>query len=107
MVTTRTNLKQQVLQNLSEDEHYLRVKQAMGEDYSDHRYDKYELELDGILRYQGRMYILEGGELRKLILHEVHNTPYLGHPGITKMVADLRSLYFWPKHIKEGIEYVA
>lgn len=68
MVTTKTNSKQQVLQNLPKDEHYLRVKQALEKDSSDHRYDGYEIELEGILRYQGRMCIPQGGDLRKLIL---------------------------------------
>ncbi|XP_057816196.1 uncharacterized protein LOC131029649 [Cryptomeria japonica] len=66
----RSNLKQQVLQNLSEDEHYLKAKQALGVDPSDHRFDGYKVEPDGILRFQRRMYIPEGGDLRKLILHE-------------------------------------
>lgn len=54
-----------------------------------------------------RKYIPKGRNLKKLKMHKVYNTPYLEHSGVTKMVAKLRTLYFWPKLRKEVIEYVA
>jgi hypothetical protein len=31
-----------------------------------------------------------------MILHEIHNVPYAGNPGYQKIVARVKSHYFWP-----------
>jgi hypothetical protein len=53
------------------------------------------------------MYILDSRELKKLVLEEVHTTPYLGHPRVSKMITKLKTLYFWPRLKKDVVEYVA
>ena len=45
---------------------------------------------DGVLRYQGRLYVPDMGELRQNNLAEAHNSRYSIHPGVTKMYRDLR-----------------
>jgi hypothetical protein len=60
--------------------------------------DKIDLNLDinGILRFKNRLYILDSLELKLTILDEVHKKPYVGHPGYQKMVTTLRKLFYWP-----------
>ena len=40
---------------------------------------------DGLLRYQGRLCVLDVGELRQHILGESHNSRYSNHPGATNV----------------------
>jgi hypothetical protein len=41
------------------------------------------------------MYLMSQ-ELKLMILKEMHNVPYAGHPGYQKTVAAVKSHYFWP-----------
>jgi hypothetical protein len=42
-----------------------------------------------------------------MILKEMHNVPYVGHPGYHKLVAAVKSQYYWPCMNKEIVEYIA
>jgi hypothetical protein len=42
-----------------------------------------------------------------MILHEMHNVPYAGHPGYQKIVAAIKSHYFWLGMKKEIAQYIA
>ena len=42
-----------------------------------------------------------------MILKEMNNVPYVGHPGYQKTVAAVKSHYFWPGMKKEIVEYIA
>jgi hypothetical protein len=42
-----------------------------------------------------------------MILHEMHNVPYAGHPGYQKTMATVKSRYFWPGIKKEIVVYIA
>jgi hypothetical protein len=42
-----------------------------------------------------------------MILHEMHNGPYAGHPGYQKTVVVIKSHYFWLGMKREIIEYIA
>jgi hypothetical protein len=42
-----------------------------------------------------------------MILNEMHNVPYVGHPGYQKIVTTFKSHYFWPGMKKEITEYIA
>ena len=55
----------------------------------------YSLESDGLLQHFGPIYVPMSGDLCTLILLEAHRAPYFSHPGVKKMHADLRQLYFW------------
>jgi hypothetical protein len=41
------------------------------------------------------MYIPEDGDIRSIILKEAHRALYCAHPGVKKMYADMRKLFFW------------
>ena len=52
----------------------------------------YELEADGLLGYQVRMYILEEGDIRETILKESQIFVYCPHPGVNNMYTNMKEL---------------
>jgi hypothetical protein len=69
--------------------------------------EDYKLEADRILMYKNKIYVPNSQELRIMILKELHNVPYAGHPGYQKKVATIKSRNFWPGMKKEIAEYIA
>jgi hypothetical protein len=59
------------------------------------RYEGYSLDSDGLLRYNGRIYVPQNDEMINLILNEAHQAVYMAHPGLVKMKADPKPLLFW------------
>nr|GEZ38138.1 putative reverse transcriptase domain-containing protein [Tanacetum cinerariifolium] len=47
------------------------------------------------------------GDLRALIMHELHKSKYSIHPGLDKMYQDLKKLYWWPNIKAEITTYVS
>ena len=35
---------------------------------------------DGILQFNGKIYVLVESEIKKIVVQEMHNIPYAGHP---------------------------
>ncbi|WMV46409.1 hypothetical protein MTR67_039794 [Solanum verrucosum] len=62
---------------------------------------------DGVMRYQGRLYVPRVDELQERIMEEAHSSRYSIHTGSTKMYRDFREVYSW-NSMKKGIaEFVA
>ena len=59
------------------------------------------------LWFEDRVYVPNNAEIRKLILHEAHDSPYSIHPGNTKMYLDLKEHFWWTGMKKDIAEYVA
>jgi hypothetical protein len=70
-------------------------------------HDRYSLDNDGLLRFRGRIYVPPNDELRVLILSEAHRAVYMAHPGVTKMRADLKPLFFWKGMKADIVNFVA
>ena len=86
LVTLKVNLREHVLTQLPGDSWYLKVTSNLQSGRQlDPKYEGYSLETDGLLRYQGRMYIPENGDIRSIILKEAHLSLYCAHPGVKKM----------------------
>lgn len=66
------------------------------------KYEDYSLDNDGLLRFRGRLYVPPNEDIRQLILNEAHRAVYMAHPGVKKMSADLKPLFFW-KGMKKDI----
>ena len=49
-----------------------------------------------ILTYKNRIYIPNVADLRRVVMDEIHQTPYSGHLGYPKMIATARNQYFCP-----------
>ena len=45
------------------------------------------------------------GEIRNLVLKEMHNVPYARHLGYQKTIAAVRSQFFWPG-MKRDVDYI-
>ncbi len=54
---------------------------------------EFSISPDGILHCKGRLCIPDDAQLKEQILSEAHTTPYLVHPGTTKMYKDLREQF--------------
>jgi hypothetical protein len=53
------------------------------------------------------IYVPSSRELRKLVLKEMHDVPYAGHPGYQKTITTVRSQFFWPRMKKDVADYIA
>jgi hypothetical protein len=71
------------------------------------RYEGFTFDSDGLLRFRGQIYIPPNEELRMLILSEAHRAVYMAHPGVTKMRADLKPLFFWKGMKADTVNLVA
>jgi transposase InsO family protein len=59
---------------------------------------------DNLLRYMEKVWIPE--ELHARICKEVHDQPMVGHPGIAKTLALLKSRYYWPRMDRTVARYI-
>ncbi|GKA20940.1 putative reverse transcriptase domain-containing protein [Tanacetum coccineum] len=68
---------------------------------------KLEPRADGTLCLKNRSWIPCFGDLRALIMHELHKSKYSIHPGSDKIYQDLKKLYWWPNMKAEIATYVS
>jgi hypothetical protein len=57
--------------------------------------------------YRGRIYVTNSYKLKNMILREMHNVPYVGHPGYQKSIAVVQKQYYWPQMRKEVVDFIA
>jgi hypothetical protein len=57
--------------------------------------------------HKNRIYVPSSGELRNLVLKEMHDVPYAGHPGYQKIITAVRSQFFWLIMKKDVVDYIA
>ena len=65
------------------------------------------MEEDGILTFKGRIYIPDVADLRRVVMDEIHQAPYSGHPGYQKTIATARKQYFCPGMKKDIVVYIS
>ena len=107
MVVINIRLRDQVLQHLRQDEFYGEISHTLLRDSQDPRYRDFRTKEDGLLSYGGRMYIPKAPEIWRMIFKKFHSTPHSEHPEVTKMMADIKPLYFWKGMKREILDYVA
>ena len=107
MTKVKFQLRDQILQYLEHNNFYAEISMTLIRDPQDPKYSNVNLEEDGLLRYRHRIYVPNHPELQRLILEEYHLAPYLGHLGVTKMLSNIKPLYFWKGMKREIIEFVA
>ena len=44
--------------------------------------------------HRDRVYVLDVGDIRKMVMKETHDVPYAGHLGYQKTVAAVRKQYY-------------
>jgi hypothetical protein len=67
----------------------------------------YKLETDETLLYKKKIYAPNFHDLKLMILNEIHNVPYDGHPGYQKTMAAVNSHYFCLGMKNEITKYIA
>ena len=60
---------------------YELVKDKLQQQSLEKRYEGYKLEEDGIITYKGIIYIPKVVYLRRVVMDNIHQAPYSGHPG--------------------------
>jgi hypothetical protein len=46
--------------------------------------------------YKRKIYVPNLGEIKNIVLREMHNVPYVGHPRYQKTIVALRTQYLCP-----------
>ena len=103
----QSDLRQQIVNQAAGDELYEQVKDKLQQQSLEKRYEGYKLEEDGLLTYKGRIYIPDVADLRRVVMDEIHQAPYSGHPGYQKTIATARKQYFWPGMKRDMAEYIS
>jgi hypothetical protein len=57
--------------------------------------------------YRGRIYLPNFNELKNMILREMRNVPYVGHPGYHKTIAVIKSQHYWRGMKKKVVDFIA
>jgi hypothetical protein len=92
----QTNIKDKILEDAKADLQYMEMVTKLQQGKMLQKIEDYRLEVDGIILYRNIIYVPNSHELKSMLLKEMHNVPYVGHPGYQKMVAAVKSHYYWP-----------
>ena len=96
MIPLKTNLREKLLDLQFKDTWYQEVSKSLREDEMRvPKYEEYSLDNDGLLQFRGKIYVPPNEDIRQLILNEAYRAVYMAHPGVKKMSADLKPLFFW------------
>jgi hypothetical protein len=108
LVPLKVNLRERLLEKLLGDIWYLKLNSTSQSGRQvDQNHEGYILEEDGLLRYHGRMYIHEGGDIRRIILKEAYRKIYCAHKGMKKMYTDMKNIFFWVFMKHDVVHFVA
>jgi hypothetical protein len=103
----QSNLKRRILDGLVTNQHYLQVKENLQEGNVQQKVKEYEIKEYGLLMHKNIIYVLGFGELRNLVLKEIPDVPYAGHPGYQKTITTVRSQFIFPGVKKDVVDYIA
>ena len=67
--------------------------------------DKYRV-MDEVIYYTERIFLTEGSQLKKNILHASHDSPLSGHQGFTKTYRAIRERFSWKGLKEDMLQYV-
>jgi hypothetical protein len=107
IIMFNTNLKDKILEVANSYQQYIKIKETLQQGNLQQKFNYYDSKEDGILMYKGKIYVPNSRELKNIVLKEMHNVPYVGHPGYQKKIAVVKSQYFWPGMKKEVATYIA
>jgi hypothetical protein len=102
----RTDIKNRILEAANDDLQYMELVAKLQQGEMPRKVENYKLETDGTLLYKNIIYIPNFQDLKCMILHEMHNVLYAGHPGYQKIVVAFKRHYFWPCMKKYIVEYI-
>ena len=95
MFPLQTNLHENILTLQRDDEWYKEVEGFIRQNtMMVPRFEGFTFDDDRLFRFKNWIYITPKDYLRSLILNEAHRAMYMTHPGVMKMRADLKPLFF-------------
>ena len=86
---------------------YVQTKDKLQQQSLEKKYEGYKLEEDELLTYKNIIYIPNVASLRRIVMDEIHQAPYSGHPGYQKIIATARKQYFCLGMKKDMAEYIS
>ena len=93
--TIQVNLYDQIREQSGNDQWYTEIRSSLERGKSTPtKTEGYSIDHEGLLRFQGRVYIPANEELRRLVLDEAHRAPYFVHPGVRKMLETLKKAFY-------------
>jgi hypothetical protein len=101
------DLKDIIIEAAKLDLQYKELVEKLKQSNLQQKIEEYKLDNDEILMYRGIIYVPNSNELKNLILREMHNVPYVGHPGYQKTIAAVKSQYYWPDMKKEVVDFIS
>jgi hypothetical protein len=87
----QSDLKSRILDGLVTDQHYLQVRENLQQGDVQQKIKEYEIKEDKLLMHKNKIYVPSSGESRNLVLKEMHDVPYAGHPGYQKTITIVKS----------------
>jgi hypothetical protein len=96
IIMYQSYLKDRILEAAKSNLQYKELVAKLQQDILQQKIEDYKLENDEILMYRDRIYVPNSQELKNLILREIHNVPYVGHPGYQKTIAVVKRQHYWP-----------
>ena len=58
---------------------------------------------DGLIKFQGRIYLIPSSQFREVILKAFHDAPTAGHPRVFKTYRQIRERFTW-KGLKDDVQ---
>ena len=74
----------------------MQVKTTLQSNNVSLKYMLYKFEENRIMLYNNNVYVLERHEIKRIVLYEMHNVPYAGHPSYQKTITTVNKDYYWP-----------
>jgi hypothetical protein len=102
----QSDLKRIILDGFVIDQHYLQGKENLQQGDVQQKIKEYEIKKYGLLMHKNRIYDPSSGEMRNLVLKEMHDVPYVGHLGYQKKIIEVRSQFFWLGMKKDVVDYI-
>jgi hypothetical protein len=102
----QSDLKDKIIEAAKSDLQYKELVAKLQQGNLQQKIEDYKLDNDEILRYRERIYVPNSQELKNMILRGMHNVPYVGHPGYHKIIAVVKSQYYWPGMKKEVVDFI-
>ena len=93
--TFQPDLRQHIINHTAEDEMYVQIKDDLQQQKPEKKYEGYKLEEDELLIYKNIIYIPNVAYLSRIVMDQIHEAPYSGHPGYQKTIVATRKKYFW------------
>jgi hypothetical protein len=103
----QSDLKDRIIEATKLDSQYKELAEKIQQCMLQQKIEEYKLDNDEIHMYGRTNYVPNYHELKNMILREMHNVPYIGNPGYQKIIAVVKSQYYWLGMKKEVADFIS